>query len=274
MSLTASASADRSVTRVRHEVRLRLVEVVAKELVTPRLVRIKVAGDQLRGFASPGFDDHVKVFIPADGNRFLNVPVLGRDGPILEAGARRPVMRDYTPHDFDPVASTLQLDFVLHDAGPATAWARRVDPGDRIIIGGPRGSSIIGAGFDLHLLIGDETAMPAIRRRLSELPAGLRVLVIAEVDGPEDEGPLESRAELEVRWCHRTHRSGEVPFSLSEALTGVHLHEVDYYAWIACESADAKALRAALLARGVHRSALKASGYWRRGAQATHDVHE
>jgi NADPH-dependent ferric siderophore reductase len=72
----------------------------------------------------------------------------------------------------------LHIDFAIHDAGPATDWALRARIGDALEIGGPRGSAVIPMEFDWYLLIGDETGLPAIGRRLEELPAGSRALVI------------------------------------------------------------------------------------------------
>ena len=70
-------------------------------------------------------------------------------------------------------------------------------------IGGPRGSFIIPTNFDWHLLIGDDTALPAIARRLAELPAGTRAVVLAEVDGPADQVSFASAADVTVTWAHR-----------------------------------------------------------------------
>jgi NADPH-dependent ferric siderophore reductase len=194
---------DRSVERVRHELRLRLLDVLAVEHVTPHAVRVTLGGEQIKGFVSKGFDDHVKLFVPAEGQIFDRVPELVPRGPVFDLDQPAPVIRDYTPHTFDPVGETLQLDFALHDAGPMTAWARRAEPGDRVVVGGPRGSFIVGTGFDWHLLVGDETALPAIRRRLAELPAGAQALVFIEVDGAEDEQRLNTNAVAEIHWVHR-----------------------------------------------------------------------
>lgn len=262
----------RSVTRLRHEVRRRLLDVVGTRHVTPHLVRITLGGEQLAGFTSLGFDDHMKVIVSSDGESCDNLPPLDPGG--LAAKVPEPVMRDYTPHHFDPAALTLQVDFALHDGGPATVWARRAKRGDKLLIGGPRSSFVVGTGFDWHLLVGDDTALPAIRRRLAELPAGSRAVVLAEVDGPEDEEPFESRADIEAHWIHRTHAErGGMP-SLLAAVVAARLPEGACYAWVACESSDAKLIRAALLSRGADPSALKASGYWRCGLVATHEVHE
>ncbi len=260
-----------STARIRHELRLRLLEVVAAARVTPRLVRLTLGGDQLRGFTSLGFDDHVKVFVPPAGGAYATMPEMGSGGPVFPAGEARPEMRDYTPHHFDPVALTLQLDFALHDAGPATAWARQARKGDRLVIGGPRSSFVV-TGFGSHLLIGDDTALPAIRRRVAELPPGSDVTVLAEVGSPEDREPFEGRANFNVRWVHRSANSPGAPHGLLAAMAATPLPDGPFYTWAACESSDAKAIRAALLARGADPAALRASGYWRRGATAAHDV--
>lgn len=263
---------DRSVTRVRHEVRRRLLDVIETTHVTPHLVRITLGGEQLAGFTSLGFDDHVKVIVPSDWEACDSLPPLDPEGLVAEVP--EPVMRDYTPHHFDPAALTLQVDFALHDGGPATAWARRAKRGDKLLIGGPRSSFVVGTGFDWHMLVGDGTALPAIRRRLAELPAGSRAVVLAEVDGPKDEEPFESRADVDAHWIHRSHADRSGMPSLLAAVTAARLPEGACYAWVACESSEAKLIRAALLSRGVDPSALKASGYWRRDLVATHEVHE
>ena len=198
---------------------------------------------------------------------FDRVPALGPD-------ASRPAMRDYTPHGHDPAARDPQLDFTLHGAGPAAAWALRARAGNTLVVGGPRGSFVVGTDFGWHLLIGDDTARPAIRRRLAELPGGSRAVVFAEVNGPGDEEPLESRADTEVHWVHRRRPGGGSASCLLDALAASALPRGEGYAWVACESADARAIRAALLARGADRAALRALGYWRRGSVATHDVHD
>ena len=71
-------------------------------------------------------------------------------------------MRDYTPRRHDAEAGTLEIDFALHEAGPATQWAEQAKVGDLLGVGGPRGSFIVPTDFDWHLLIGDDTALPAI----------------------------------------------------------------------------------------------------------------
>jgi NADPH-dependent ferric siderophore reductase len=122
---------------------MRDLVVGRSELVTPNMVRLTLVGEALAGFTSSAPDDHIKVF----------------------AGEHGEERRDYTPRRFDPDTNDLVVDFAMHDAGPVTQRARNAKLGDPARIGGPKGSVIIPDDFDCWLLIGDETALPAIGRR-------------------------------------------------------------------------------------------------------------
>lgn len=267
------SAADRKPQRVRHDTRLRRLEVRAVERLTPHLLRVTLGGDELAGFNSPGFDDHVKLFFPAADGR-LALPAMGPDGPQFGDGPR-PAMRDYTPRHYDMQAGTLQIDFALHEAGPATRWAEQAQPGQVLGVGGPRGSMLVPTDFDWHLLIGDDTALPAIARRLAELPAGSRAVVIAEIDGTADELSLVSSADVSLSWVHRRGVASGAPGLLADALRRQSLPHGDCYAWVAAEAAVAKALRMQLLAEhGAQPQWTKAAAYWRRGAAAVHERYE
>ncbi|RZJ06521.1 MAG: siderophore-interacting protein, partial [Haliea sp.] len=167
-----SATPDRTPQRVRHELRRRTLDVLRCERLTPHMVRITLGGADLAGFSSPGFDDHVKLFFPDPVTGVLTLPDMHADAPRPDEDAPRPLARDYTPRHHDAAAGTLAIDFALHEAGPATQWALQAQPGQTLTMGGPRGSFILPTAFDWHLLVGDDTALPAIARRLAELPAG------------------------------------------------------------------------------------------------------
>ena len=143
------------VARVRHELKRRSLTVARVERLPPNMVRVALGGEELHGFTSLGFDDHIKVFFPAG-----------------QAGG---AARDFTPRRHDPAAGELWIDFFLHAGGPAAAWASQAAAGQTLQIGGPKGSAIIDPdGIDTHVLIGDESALPAIGRRLEELPRSSR----------------------------------------------------------------------------------------------------
>ena len=262
---------DRRPRRVRHELRFRLLEVLKAEKLTPHMIRVTLGGDELEGFHSPGFDDHVKLFFPAPGELAPPRPSLGERGVVFPEDQPRPPMRDFTPRRHDPVAGTLQIDFAVHENGPASDWARQAAPGQILGVGGPRGSFIVPTNFDWHLLIGDETALPAISRRLEELPVGARAIVLAEVESGADELALKTAAHADVHWVHRG--TGEQPgHKLIAALKTLSLPAGDFHAWIACESASAKLLRQMLIAdHGANPEWIRASGYWQRGAMGVHD---
>jgi NADPH-dependent ferric siderophore reductase len=250
----------RAPRRVRHEARRRTLTVKQADKIAAHMIRITLTGD-LAGFTSLGFDDHLKLFFP--------------DGTMNAEGAPHAPGRDFTPRRYDPAANILEIDFAIHDAGPATRWAEQARPGDTLTLGGPRGSFIIPTGYDWHLLIGDETALPAISRRLAELPAGSRAVVLAEVDGAADEIALPTDADVSVTWAHRNGAPAGTSETLTKALAQLKLPAGDFYAWVACESLVAKALRRQLIAdHGANPKWMRAAGYWRRGAVAIHDVHE
>ncbi len=257
--------------RMRLPLHFRRLEVRAVEQPAARLIRVTLGGEQLAGFDSPGFDDHVKLFFPDPQTGHLLLPEVGPDGPIWPDDAR-PVMRDYTPHSHDVDAGTVQLDFVVHAAGPATDWAVRARPGDILGVGGPRGSVRIPMSFDWHLLIGDETALPAIARRLAELPATTRAVVVAEVEAADGQVALTSNADLTVHWCHRNGEAAGTSSTLSDTVAQLVLPSGDGFTWVACESRQARALRLQLVQqRGLHPRWVKAAGYWRLGATGIHD---
>jgi NADPH-dependent ferric siderophore reductase len=164
-------------------------------------------------------------------------------------------MRDFTPRRYDEAAGELWIDFYQHEAGPAATWAAQVAAGQALAVGGPRGSAIISLeGIESHVLIGDETALAAMGRRLEELPAGARALVIVESDGGAKGYPLQSKAALEVVQVLRAAQR-EAPGQE-----------------IGTESQAARAIRRYLTdERGLDRHWIKAAGYWQRGKTGEHD---
>jgi NADPH-dependent ferric siderophore reductase len=240
--------------------------------ITPHMVRVTLGGEDLDGFVSSGFDDHVKLFFPHPGETRPTLPNTAQSNQDTADSGFKPVARDYTPRRHDAVSRTLEIEFALHDSGPATAWAAQALPGHLLGVGGPRGSFIIPVDFACHLLIGDETALPAISRRLEELPRDVRAIVVVEVDTAAEQQELATAAQVDTVWVHRR---GAEPGSvglLLGAVGALTLPADDIFTWAACESGVAKALRLHFLnERGFSKDRVKAAGYWRRGAAAVHD---
>ena len=263
----------REPVRVRYEVKLRLAQVASVEQISPRMRRITLAGESLDGFTSAGAGDHVKLFFPAPGQDKPVLPVL-RDGkPVYPDGAVAPAVRDYTPRRYDPQARALTLEFVLHGDGPAASWAAQAEPGQWLGIGGPRGSLLTPDDCETYLLVGDETALPAIARHLEELRPGVRALVLIEAEGADEERHLPTAANATVTWLHRNGRAAGTTRLLENALRELALPGGDTYAWVAAEVETARRLRRYLVEEeALPRAQVRAAGYWRLGAVGEHVV--
>lgn len=236
------------IKRVRHETRRRTLTVKRRVQLSPSLLRLTFSSPDLVGFTSLGFDDHIKLF-------FQNEDVSAA--------------RDYTPRRYDPVADELDIEFAIHhEAGPATAWAKSAHLGSTLEIGGPRGSFVVEDSFDWYVLMGDDTALPAIARRLEELRPSVPAIVVVQVDSKEDEISLSGSAALTLHWLH-----GSAGKSAADVAREIPLPEGEGFVWIAGESAWAKSLRAIFVEeRGHPSNHIRAAAYWRRGDAGVHEV--
>ena len=253
-----NAANPQTIHRVMHEIKRRKLEVLRVVDLTPRMRRITLGGPELAGFISLGSDDHVKLFFPQNAEEQTALENLQLSAG--QKGNAMPSMRDYTPRRYDLNSFELDIDFVLHGDGPAATWAAQAAPGQLLHIGGPRGSMVVPDIFDSYLLIGDETALPAIARRLEELPANRRALVVVEVENALEEQPLNSAASVEVIWVHRDAPEQD----LLNTVEGLSIPTGELYAWVATESALSRKVRRVLLdTHGLNEEFVKAVGYWR-----------
>lgn len=261
----------RAPIRHRHETRMRLLTVAAVTDITPMMRRIRLTGD-LEGFVSPGYADHIKAFFFPPGI-VPSLPPIGPNGAEFAPGAR-PEMRDYTPRYWDVSEGWIELDFVLHGDGPASTWAAQATPGNTLVIGGPRGSLVIPMTFDWYLLAGDETALPAIGRRIEELPGGVPVLALIEVDNPAEQQQFNTRADLRLIYVYRNGAAAGTTALLQRAIAAASFPPGDAYAYVAGESTMSKAVRQHLVdERGFNPEWVKAAGYWLLGTADAHEPH-
>lgn len=227
------------------------VTVASVWQLTPRMTRVRLTGQSLAGIAAvPG--QTIKVYFP----------------DLLDA---RPVSRDYTVRDFDPEGPSLDVDFVLHGAGPAADWARRAQPGEMLEFLGPSGRYRPDPHADWHLFAGDETALPAIQAYVAMLPAGARVLLYIEVADPAEQQPMPGPARPAVYWLHRDDREPGSSTLLDDALRAAQLPPGQGRIWLAGHTPTVRRIRAHLLnERGIDRSALYVKGFWDRAKAAAH----
>lgn len=258
---------DLVVQRVRHPVKLRLLQVLRTRHLSPHQLLITLGGPDLADFVTASFDNHVKLMWGPDGVSAPALPPMGPDGPQWTPGEPRPLMRDYTPRRFDAQALELDIEFALHGDGPAANWARQARPGQTLAVGGPRGSFIVPTGFDWHLLVGDDAALPAIARRLQELPAGARVTVVLALHAA-DRRALDTQARMDLVWV-------ETPAQLPDAVRALRLPDGIGHAWAAGEAGAIAEVRRVLVGQhGLPKERVRASAYWKRGQADHHEAFE
>ena len=121
------------------------------------------------------------------------------------------------------------------------------------------------------LLVGDETALPAIGRRIEELDADARVTSIMAVASPAEEQVFETAADLTALWAHRELRLASDPTALLDALRAIDLPG-DGFVWVAAEASVARSIRSYLVEERGHPSEwIKAAGYWMEGKVDAHE---
>ncbi|MFT4215378.1 MAG: siderophore-interacting protein [Microbacterium sp.] len=252
-----------SLTRTGLELRFRTVRLAARQWLTPTYVRVRLAGDDLRGFVSLGSDDHMRLFFP--------------DAPAASVEELRAApSREYTPLDWDADEGWLDIEFALHGAnGVAAPWAQSAEIGAEIGVGGPRGSLQLTGRPDAWFLAGDETAVPAMRRfaRLMDAEATGRILV--EVEDAAHELPIDAPTGVSVEQVHRG--SAPAGTALAARLDAIGADERPVgavFGFVAAEQLIVKHGRALLLERwhlAAEHTIVK--GYWKRDEVEYHAPH-
>jgi NADPH-dependent ferric siderophore reductase len=233
--------------------------------VTPRLIRVVVGGEDLEGFGAGVFTDHyVKLQIPPPGAPYA-APFDAEDVKARLPPEQWPRTRTYTVQHWDTERRRLTIDFVHHgNTGVAGPWAAAARPGDGLQLMGPGGAYTPDPGADWHLMIGDESVLPAISASLERIPAGVPVHVLAEVDGPDEEVALSSPGDLRLTWLHRRDHPGDADLLL-RAVGALEFPAGTVHAFVHGEASAVRAVRRHLIVdRGLPREALSVSGYWKR----------
>jgi NADPH-dependent ferric siderophore reductase len=230
------------------------------------MTRVTVTGAELEGFALRGPAGHIKVFFPKAGEERPVMPEWGPEGPVLLPGQERPTSRTYTPRRWDAATGELDIDFLLHGAGPGAIWAQHARPGDQVVVAGPGGGFQLNPAASWYLLAVDDCALPAAQTILESLSAGFPVYAFIEVADPSEEQPIATEAAAEVTWLHR--RGGEYGAALRSAVAAAVLPEGAGAVWSGCEAALMRDLRRHLIQeRGLAPATLHTQGYWKQGAQ-------
>jgi NADPH-dependent ferric siderophore reductase len=233
------------------------------ERLTPHMIRLVVDAPE---FADNGFTDkYVKLLFPKAGAVYPTPLDLGTIRAELPA-EQWPTSRTYTVRAWNPLTQELTIDFVYHgDEGIAGPWAAAVQPGDELWFVGPGGAYKPDPEAGWHLLVGDESALPAIGAAVEALPPGARARVIVEVEDAAEEQKFGGSGEVELTWLYRTGSQTVPGEALVAAVGAVTFEPDDVHAFVHGEAGFVQVLRRLLNDRGVPRERVSISGYWRRG---------
>ena len=241
------------------------ITVLTAARLSATMVRVTFGGIDLERFAPSAFtDSYVKLTFPRAGVRYPEPLDLDRIR-ASSAPADWPVVRTYTVRDWDPGRHALTIDFVVHgDHGVAGPWAAAARPGDRIFLQGPSGAYAPDPRADWHLLVGDESALPAIATAVERLEATARGHVLIEVPGPASEIALPVPAGVALTWVYA---APSAPGSrLVEWVAAVDFPPGEGQAFVHGEAGFVADLRRHLrVDRRLSRDRLSISGYWRVG---------
>lgn len=241
----------------------RSVEVLRIERLSPSLVRVVFGGEDLADYPGSEFtDSYVKLIFPVRGVTYdqpLDMGAIKKQHPQQEW----PVVRTYTVRSWDAATRELAVDFVVHgDSGVAGPWAARAVPGDRIFLNGPGGAYSPDPTLDAHLLLGDESALPAIGAALDALPADAQGSVVVEFESAASVVPIAAPAGVQVTTVVTSGRVGDALVAAAKELD----LDGEYDAFVHGEAGFVKELRTWLRAeKKLDRSRLSLSGYWRLG---------
>ena len=238
------------------DLRFRSVVIAERVWETDQYVRVRLQGEDLRGFASLGSDDHMRLFFP--------------DGPVASVAEMRAApSREYTPVAWGE--DWLDVEFAIHgapgDRGVAAEWAATAEIGAPVGVGGPRGSMVIEGTPDAWFLAGDETAVPALRRFVGLMPADAVGTVLVEVPDADHELTIPAPPGVRVEHVHRGSAPGGVRLAARlAAITAEQRPAGDVFAFIASEQGVVRPGRALLLERwGLDAERVVVKGYWKDG---------
>lgn len=266
---TRTTTAGDRVFRLREAYRLWPCRVTTVVDVSPRVRRITLSAPEFASLQRTGADEFFGLLMPPPG-RELVLPT-SRDENIRATIAAmpadvRPSLRWYTVRNHRPDMAEVDVDIVIHQGGPGGAFLQGARPGTVVGYREGCGDWVSPTHAATILLVADETALPAIGAIADDLRRTCtdcrNILAVAEVPDAEHAAPLD--APFPVQWLFR---GTDAPGSLAlPTVRALDLPTLDH-AWICGEQGLAAGIRRHLVQeRGMARSDILFSGYWRLGA--------
>jgi NADPH-dependent ferric siderophore reductase len=200
-----------------------------------------------------------RITVQSDAMRGVSVKPAQDVELLLRDETGRRVKRRYTIRRARPDAGELDLDVLLHGSGPGAQWGAQAQPGDTVEFQGPRGKLELRSA-PLHLLVGDESAIPAVAAICEALPDREGAIAVIEATDVTDRLPIGA----DVRWVFRGGEPAGGADLLSAALSSVELTN-DAHAYLMGETRAMVTLRGVLEQRGIAHDAIFVKGYWNLG---------
>ena len=242
-----------------------VTSVLRREPIGHPFVRVTLRGGDLGRYTPVGPDQFLYLLLPPPGRTELTIDA-SFDWRAYRAmvDADRPVGAYYTGRHYRRDVAEVDLDIIVHGhLGRVSRWAARAQQGDPVALWGPRTAYHPPRATGDQLLVGDETALPAISAICEAGPIGERVTVVVEVD-PGTVLDMQAFAEARLIRLDRPAHADAGSTGLLEAIDAL---SPDTYAWGGGEGGTMDSLRK-YMRRDVGLPARQVSmvGYWRREA--------
>lgn len=242
----------------------KILTVKSAEDLTPNMRRVTLHGDALNDFPANSEGAVIKLLF---------------DTPGLEKSP----MRTYTISEQRISPNEIDIDFMLHNHmdilangaesdsvddtthGVAVPWSLKTKSGDQISFFGPGPVRFINLEVDYFLLAVDMTALPALKANLKLLPKDARGKAFIEILSESDKQELQMPKNIELTWVINESPGSEAS-PLFHAIQQTNWHLGKVAVWSACEFKTMKKIRHYLkVDRGVEKSHLYVSSYWKKG---------
>ncbi|MFJ4836010.1 siderophore-interacting protein [Streptomyces sp. NPDC088747] len=250
--------------------------VRGSERISPHFISVTLGGEDFRHLEQSGYDQSGRLFFAAPGQDEVALPS-GEKWMLqytLRSAKRRPQVRTYSIRRFRPEVSAFDIEVCVHEerasdgpASPGAAWALAAEPGDKVgfLDEGYGYAPTPGAGW--QLLVGDESALPAIlailERSADRLPAEVFLEVPAGADVRHD---VVTPAATRIHWLPRNDPSMKPGTLALRTVREARLRPGPFYTWTAGESSLSTGIRRHLVGeREVPRTDIAFRGYWKHG---------
>lgn len=227
--------------------------------LSPRMLRLSFEGDVIGDLAVPDPAASVRLLVPTPGTTDLVIPTWNGNEFLLPDGSR-PALRTFTPLHID--GDHMELEIVRHPGGAVSTWAETAKMGSGAALSGPGSGYEIDSTANCFVLLGDETAIPAIRNLLEMLPGHVEIEVHIEASSSDARLELPSHPRLTITWHVRGRHFDSSPlvgvvgdWSKVDAATRI---------WAGGEASTMHAIRKHIhQTLGVGRDQSSIRGYWK-----------